>query len=1155
MRTTSSVLCAGLAALLLFPATPVIRAQSSRVPSRVVEKIDDTKTVQLKGNVHPLARPEFDRGALADSQPMKRMLLMLQRSAQQEIALQQLIDAQHAKGSASYHAWLTPAQFGKQFGPSDSDVQAVTDWLSRQGFQVSKVSAGRTVIEFDGNVAQVRNAFHTEMHKFAVNGETRVANVSEPSIPEALAPVVKGLVALNDFPRHSHVHYQGTYRWQRDTGQIRPLFTYGTPANFAMAPADFNKIYNVPSTATGAGQTIAIVADSNINAQDVIDFRNLFNLPQNFTQNNNVLVNGPDPGLNSDEGEADLDVEWAGAIAPQANILLVTSSQTSSNPTQITTGIDLSALYIVDNDPAVNGVPASILSESFGECEPLLTANGNIFYSDLWQQAAAEGITVVVSSGDSGSAGCDPDPSGSSPNAAIDGLAVNGIASTPYNVAVGGTDFDPTAQPVTPPNQYWSATNGPTFASALQYIPETTWDNSLCAANFPTGCATVDPNGNDLAAASGGPSNCGFWTGTNGNCRVGYPIPAYQIGINKVFPSVRTVPDISFFSSNGNNGVAAIVCEADSAPQNGATCQLSSPFTDFGLVGGTSLAAPSFAGVVALLNQTTGVQRSGLVNYGLYALAANDTNYTSGQCNSSIGNTPASSCVFNDVTKGNIAVACQLGSTSNADGSTNWCNPGNGTNTNFGVTVINGTNNLAYAAGTGYDAATGLGSINVGKLLSSWNNANRAASTTTLSSPSGGSPSGTNFTATVSVSPSSATGNVSLIALSSSNPNSVLAAIGGKTANSQTTPFTLSGGTVQVQTNLLPPGTTYVMASYSGDATNAGSTSTPVALAGAVAGANYSSKTQLNYVSFDSNNNPVPTTQSQTIPYGSPYILNMIVSRSDGTNCGFNYPYTQPQLPCPTGKITLTDNGNPLNDFPSGPNFNVSNLPKLSNMGGLVEDQFVQLTGGTHSIVATYSGDANYSTSTSNTLSIKIVPAATTVTATANPGIISSGGSVTLLALIATNSNGEAPCGVANGGTVTFSNGSSPISGTVSYTAIPPTATASVACQASLSTSLSSLFPPPADEPRPTMPLLPVLFAVCSLALFALGWRWIPQNRRRAYVYAGFLVIALITVGIVGCGGGGGSSGGGGHTVTINVAYSGDTNYAASTGSTSVSVQ
>ncbi|HYA63079.1 MAG TPA: protease pro-enzyme activation domain-containing protein, partial [Candidatus Sulfotelmatobacter sp.] len=181
-------------------------AQNTAVRARVVEAVDDTRTVRLQGNVHPLARPAHDQGALADSQPMTRMLLLLQRSQEQELALRQLMDAQLTTGSGSYHAWLTPEQFGKQFGPSDADVQAVTDWLTRAGFRVKKVAAGRTVVEFDGNAGQVRNAFHTEIHRFVVNGEEHFANVSDPAIPEALSPVVAGVVALHNFPKHPHLY-------------------------------------------------------------------------------------------------------------------------------------------------------------------------------------------------------------------------------------------------------------------------------------------------------------------------------------------------------------------------------------------------------------------------------------------------------------------------------------------------------------------------------------------------------------------------------------------------------------------------------------------------------------------------------------------------------------------------------------------------------------------------------------------------------------------------------------------------------------------------------------------------------------------------------------------------------------------------------------
>jgi hypothetical protein len=1131
IRTTAmGVVLASLSLALI--ATPAVQAQTHPVPSRVTAQVDDTRTVQLKGNVHPLARAEFDSGAVADSQPMTRMLLTLQRSAAQETVLQQLMDAQQTKGSASYHAWLTPTQFGTQFGPSDADVQAVTDWLTKQGFQVAKVAAGRSAIEFNGTVAQVRNAFHTEIHKFSVNGEEHIANVSEPSIPAALAPVVKGVAALNTFPRRAHLHNKGVYRWQRDTGQIKPLFTFGSPANFAMAPADFAKIYNIPPGADGTGQTIAVIGQSNIDANDVIAFRTLFGLSQNFTQANNVIVNGPDPGLQlgtGDEQESDLDVEWAGAVAPNAKILLVTSSTTQSNPTQITPGIDLSALYAVDNNLA------SVISESYGSCEPGLGAAGNKFYNDLWEQAAAQGITVVVSTGDSGSAGCDP--TANFPNEATNGLAVSGIASTPFNVAVGGTDFDASAQPVTPPNQYWSATNGPTFASALMYIPETTWDDSLCAINYPAACNSVDPNGADIAAASGGPSNCAIFSGSN--CSKGYPIPAYQVGVNKQFPTVRTLPDVSLFASNGQNGVAVITCQADANP-NGASCSLSSPFTDFILLGGTSAATPPFGAIVALLNQATGGGRQGNVNYGLYFLAANDTNYTGNLCNSSLPATPNGSCIFNDVTKGNVGVACAKGSTSVVDNSTSWCQ---GTGSTFGVTVANGS--VAYGAGPQYDAATGLGSVNVANLLTAWKTKfTRTATMTTVTNPTGGTPSGTNFTATVTVTPTGATGDVSLTALSSSNPPAVLS-FG---------PFSVSAttGIVNVQTNLLPPGTASVTATYGGDSTHAMSTSTPVALTGAVQGANFTSKTTMNFVTFDSNNNPHLSTSSQSVPYGSAYILSAVVTKSDGTNCAFTYPKTVSPIPCPTGNIALKDGTSNLNDFPSGPASNATNMAKISNQGGLVEDANVQLPGGSHSIVATFTtGDSNYQSSASNMLSVTITPAATTTLVASSLGTLPAGGGMVMLtAVVGSASNStQGPTG-----TIQFQNGSTNLGGPVTCNAAGATANAGASCTATLNTTISALFPPPPGDPRPTLPLLPTLFALLSIVLFALGWRWMPEKRRRTYACAGFLAFALLAVTIAGCGGGGGG-GGGGHTVTIKASYVGDTNYAASSGSTNITVQ
>ena len=489
------------------------------VAPRITPPVDENNLVTLRGTVHPLARAQYDQGAVADSQPIRRGLLLLQRSPEQETALRQLLDSQQTKTSPSFHQWLTPAQFGQQYGPSDADVQAVTSWLTAQGFTVNRVSEGRTVIEFSGNAGQVRNAFHTEIHHYGVNGETHFANASAVRIPVALAPVVAGVVSLHNFPKKAQSHVLGVFSKNKATGEVKPLvrlvpthaadapsptFTFSLGGCsltgntcFAVGPADFDTIYNVPTNLDGTGQTIAIVGDSEIctagsasvwqtipesqggcgNADDVAKFRSLFGLPANPP---NIILDGPDPGLNGDEIEGDLDVQWSGAVAKNATIDFVIAEGTEASA-----GIDLAAEHIVDNNLA------PVMSESFSSCEAFLTNGESGFYSALWEQAAAQGITVIVSAGDSGAAGCDDQ---STESTALNGNAVNGIASTPFNVAAGGTDFNYTATNYA--STYWNTTNAAnTEASAKSYIPETTWNDS-CAQSLTgatTGC-TPPPN-------------------------------------------------------------------------------------------------------------------------------------------------------------------------------------------------------------------------------------------------------------------------------------------------------------------------------------------------------------------------------------------------------------------------------------------------------------------------------------------------------------------------------------------------------------------------------------------------------------------------------------------------------------------------------------
>ncbi|MGB8475148.1 MAG: S53 family peptidase, partial [Candidatus Acidiferrum sp.] len=647
-------------------------SQTPHTPARITQAIDEKNLVVLKGNVNPNLRTEFDQGPATEAQPLHRMLLLLQRSPAQEAALESLLDAQQDKSSSNYHQWLTPAQFGQQFGPVDADIQTVTGWLQSHGFQITNVTAGRTLIEFSGTVGQVRNAFHTEIHRYLFNGEEHISNANDPKIPSAIAPIIGGIVSLNDFRKKPMYRMAGTVNGPASAGVLTsagPEYTFNcvdfltgifgafsgqSKTCYPLGPYDFATIYNVlplwnaTPPIDGTGQTIAIVGRTNINVQDIADFRSLFGLPPNAPQ---VILNGIDPGIvRGDETEADLDLEWSGAVAKGANIDLVVSQSTET-----TDGVDLSALYIVDHNLA------PVMSESYGQCELNMGTAENLFYKNLWQQAAAEGITVLVSSGDNGSAGCDfeLDQGLQPPQPAQNGLAVNGIASTPYNVSVGGTDFNDYFDAST----YWNATNNSTTqASAKSYIPETTWNSSCTNAfledprfrlttNAETNCNEADNAvGGGIVVAiggSGGMSNCTAPTGSTPlSCAGGYAKPEWQAAPGVPNDGKRDLPDVSLLASNGFFDSFYIMCEADIT--NGMPCSIST----FAGVGGTSVSSPAFAGLLALVNQQTG-ERQGNANYVLYGLAAKQSSVN---CNSSTG--PASTCVFNDITSGTVAMPC-----------------------------------------------------------------------------------------------------------------------------------------------------------------------------------------------------------------------------------------------------------------------------------------------------------------------------------------------------------------------------------------------------------------------------------------------------------------------------------------------------------------
>ena len=1113
------VSAAGISAIGLFLAGTAT-AQTPSPSARIVSSVENDKVVTLRGNVHPMAQPANDRGSLPDQQPVRKIHLLLQRSAAQETALRELLAQQQDPNSPKFHAWLTPQEFGQQFGPAESDVQAVKNWLTSQGFTDLKVNNGGTLIELNGTAGQVRNAFHTEIHRLAVNGKDHFANMQEPQIPAALAPVVANVAGLQNFHRKPLIHRLGKFRRDASTGQITPLFTF-TDVNgtfFGVGPKDFATIYNVPATFDGTGRSIAIVAQSNINMQDVTDFRTIFGLPAYSPDCSsapcvNVIVNGADPGLVSgDEGESDLDVEWAGAVAPKANIIFVTSQLSD---TDTLGGVDSSAEYIVDNNLA------DVMSDSYGSCESNLGTGGNAFYNALWQQAAAQGITVVVSAGDNGSAGCD-DPN--SQTSATGGIAVSGLASTPFNVAMGGTDFDQVGKEST----FWNSTNGgSTQVSAKGYIPEITWNDS-CANAGLTGCDSVTSSSASLniVAGSGGPSS--IYTKAQ--------VP-WQSGFGDA--TARDLPDVSLFSSDGQNKSFYVVCGSDQDIAGDTGCNLTnfspnSPFHDFQAVGGTSAAAPTFAAIMVLVNQKTG-QRQGNANITLYSLAKSES---FASCNSTGGLSGGSSstCVFNDITKGNISVPCTGAST----------NCSKTTTGGFGVVASGGA--PAFAAGTGYDLATGLGSVNVANLISKWSTPGLISTSVTLSPSSVSGTVGTAVTLSGTVTKSSGTGTPGGIVVfenTSQIPAGNVPAANIQSGNATADPATLTAsGTYSLNTKFLPAGTYSLIAHYGGDPVFAPSDSAPISV-------NLSKQASTVLVSFvDANGNLV--TGSQTVAYGSNYILRVDVENASGTPCQ-TVSTSAVNFICPTGSVTLLDNGNPLNDFP-----NASNTSRLNDRG-FTEDQPIQLNVGSHPIKASYAADSTSSYTSnpnSNTLTVNITQATTTTTVTSSVSSVASGGNVTLTAKVSSSSNSaQGPTG-----TVQFLNGTASL-GTVATctpTGFNVSTGAFAFCTATLTTALSSL-PPGIINVRPrSTPFVLLAWIAAALAMFSFVLATTLAARRRQYAYFGLAFFLISAAALAGCGSSstssGGSSGSGsgsgsgtGSARTITAKYTGDTNYAAST--------
>jgi subtilase family serine protease len=692
---------------------------------------------------------------------MGDLILVLYRSEAQQAALESLNVQQYDPASPEYHQWLTPAEFGATYGVAESDLEAVTDWLESQGFTINEISASRTSIRFSGNVGQVEAAFHTEIHSITSGGVAHIANVSDISIPTALTPVVVGVKALHNFfprPQHHKLSQLGLNssgqmsplsgpgdfpRANKDGGLIagptevtgmRSLQPHYSPGDGyqLLVPYDMATIYNYKSLWTastpinGTGQTVALAGTSNIVLSDVATFRSATGLPAKVPT---VIVTNSDPGttnLLDDRMENTLDVEWSGAAAPGASIVLVTSSQTS----QTTDALYASESYIINNNVA------KIMSVSYGECELGMGTAGNQEYSNLWQQAYTQGIAVFVSSGDSMAAVCDDGYYNPSADYAVEfGLTVSGMTSTPYNVSVGGTDFNSTSA-------NWGGSNSsPNMSNAVGYIPEVPWNDTVTnpilisdfdgqlgvnysAEKWANWLLANEGIGGGLyeevippTGGSGGVSNCTTSNGsTPSSCGGGYAKPSWQTGVTGIVSSdKRTVPDVSFFASNGFLGVTYLIC--DSQPpgfDSPIACSYPANALDMA-VGGTSVSSPVMAGVMALINQKAGASQ-GNPNSVLYGLAAKQSY---GSCSAESA-TNSGSCYFNDIDTGTIAAVCYGGTTN--------CTP---QTSGDALGILPG-----YAATAGYDKATGLGSLNVANVVNGWPKAATSAPASSLSATS-----------------------------------------------------------------------------------------------------------------------------------------------------------------------------------------------------------------------------------------------------------------------------------------------------------------------------------------------------------------------------------------------------------------------------------
>ena len=716
----------------------------SQQPASRIASIDGNQRTQVKGTLHPLVRTGTLLGHADPATKLTGVTLYFKPTDAQQAALKTLLAAQTNPGSPSFHKWLTPAQYEARFGLSTADTNRVNQWLSAQGLTVSSVSP--THIAFSGDVTHVEAALQTTINRYQIQGVERLANASEIALPSAVANVTLGVRNLAEFRPRPRV-------------RLRPRYNYSNTGEHFLAPDDFTTIYDVKALYnagyTGSGQNIVVVGQSEILTSDVDAFRAAAGL----TAKDPTLTLMPGTGTavetkDGDEEESDLDVEWSGAIAKAAsiNFVYVGNDQNYSVFDALT--------YAVDNNLA------PVISISYGACEAQWSASDVSTLTSTFEQANAQGQTIVAASGDNGAADCDePASANSVVTSAQDGLAVDLPAASPYVTGVGGTEF---SGDVSSPGTYWGSSNNSSNGSAVSYIPEMAWNDT----------DTTTPS-NGLSASGGGKS-------------ILFSKPSWQTGTGVPADGARDVPDVALNASPDHDGY--LFCSQGSCT-NGFLDSQNEP----NVAGGTSFGAPTFSGILTLINQELGSSGQGNINPSLYALAAS---------------TPAA---FHDITVGNNEVPCTLGKT-DCESGTAHCPPGTS------PTVA--TPCIGYVTGVGYDQVTGLGSIDANELATAFSVAaaptpTLVSTTTDLTASTSSITVGTAVTFTATVSPSTgSTAPTGTVQFAVDGTNSGTAVMLGTDAGSA------SSAQASFSTTFTTAGSHTIIAVYSGNTTDATSTGT-----------------------------------------------------------------------------------------------------------------------------------------------------------------------------------------------------------------------------------------------------------------------------------------------------------------------------------------